>query len=87
MVEAVNKHIKYYYLFKTDLKDYQETVNYLKKSIPNYNLKPHRALYGLTPFEVLNGENPSRNLFKEEKTEARKTRLIMNQKIECCERD
>ena len=87
MVEAVNKHIKYYYLFKTDLKDYPETVNYLKRSIPDYNHKPHGALYGLTPFEVLNGEIPSRDMFKEEKTEARKTRLIMNQKIECCERD
>ena len=84
MVEAVNKHIKYYYLFKKDLKNYQETLNYLKRSIPDYNHKPHGALFGLTPSEVLNGESPSRDLFKEEKTEARKERLIMNQKIECC---
>ena len=84
MVEAVNKHIKYYYLFKTDLTDYSETVNYLKKSNPDYNHKPHGDLYGLTPSEVLNGGIPSRDWFKEEKIEARKTRLIMNQKIECC---
>ncbi len=35
MVEAINKHIKYYYLFKKNLKDYNETVNYLKQSIPD----------------------------------------------------
>ncbi len=40
MIEAVNKHLKYYYLFKMDLKDYNETVNYLMKSIPGYNNKP-----------------------------------------------
>jgi putative transposase len=87
MVEAVNKHIKYYYLFKKDLKDYQETVNYLKGSIPDYNQKPHGTLYGLTPSEVLNGEIPSRDQFTDEKLRARKIRLMMNQKMECCERD
>jgi len=46
-------------LFKKDLKDYNETVNYLMKSIPDYNNKPHGRLYGLTPFEVLEGEVPS----------------------------
>ena len=65
MVEAVNKHIKYYYLFKKDLKDYQETLNYLNRSIPDYNHKPHGALYGLTPSEVLHGESPSRDWFRE----------------------
>ena len=87
MVEAVNKHIKYYYLFKKDLNDYQETVNYLERSIPDYNQKPHGALYGLTPTEVLNGEIPSRDQFQDEKLKARKNRLMMNQKIECCKRD
>jgi len=67
MIEAINKHIKYYYLFKKDLKDYNETVNYLMKSIPDYNNKPHGRLYGLTPFEVLEGEVPSKDMFKEQK--------------------
>jgi len=58
MIEAINKHLKYYYLFKKDLKDYNETVKYLDHSIPDYNYKPHGILYGLTPFEVLEGEVP-----------------------------
>ena len=32
MVEAINKHIKYYYLFKKDLNHYNETVKYLMNS-------------------------------------------------------
>ena len=30
--------------------------------------KPHGALLGLTPFEVLEGEFPNRDQFKEQKT-------------------
>jgi len=54
-------------------------VNYLERSIPDYNQKPHGALYGLTPTEVLNGERPSRDQFQDEKLKARKTRLMMKQ--------
>ena len=74
-------------IFKNELKDFKETSSFLLKSIPDYNHKPHGALFGLTPFEVLNGEIPSRDKFTEEKLEARKNRLIMNQKVECCERN
>jgi len=84
MIEAINKHLKYYYLFKKDLKDYNETVNYLKQSIPDYNNKPHGRLYGLTPF-VLEGEVPSKDMFKEQKEQARNERLKQNMKVECCE--
>ncbi len=86
MIEAVNKHLKYYYLFKKDLKDYGETVKYLKQSIPCYNNKPHGKLLVLTPCEVLNGEIPSKDKFKEQKEEAGKERLIQNMKVECCEK-
>ena len=54
MVEAVNKHIKYYYLFKKELKDIDELINYLSKSVDNYTNKPHGKLNGLTPTEVVN---------------------------------
>ncbi len=86
MIEAINKHLKYYYLFKKDLKYFNETVNYLMKSIPDYNLKPHGALFGLTPFEVLEGKIPIRDKFKIEKENARKERLKQNMKVEYCEK-
>jgi hypothetical protein len=85
MIESVNKHVKYYYLFKKVLKDFAETINYLSHSIVEYNSKPHGKLYGLTPDEVLNGQKPNREIFRNDIAKARKSRLIQNQSIQCCE--
>ena len=85
MVEAVNKHIKYYYLFKNELKDLQDTVTYLSTSVPDYNNKPHGRLYGLTPNEVLDGIVPDKKRFQQDMIKARLRRLEQNRLIECCE--
>jgi len=86
MIEAINKHLKYYYLFKKDLKDYNETANYVKQSIPDYNNKPHGRLYGLTPFEVLEGEVPSKDKFKIDNGKCKERKIKQNMKVECCEK-
>ena len=85
MVEAVNKHIKYYYLFKRDLKDLNDTIRYLSNSVDDYNDKPHGKRYGLTPYEVLNGNDPAKDNYQNDIAEARKKRLLQNQSIECCQ--
>ena len=85
MVEAVNKHIKYYYLFKKELKDLNDTFKYLSTSVPDYNNKPHGRLYGLTPNEVLNGNEPAKDNYQKDIAEARKKRLLQNQSKECCQ--
>ena len=85
MVESVNKHIKYYYLFKKELKDFDDTVTYLLSSVPDYNNKPHGRLYGLTPNEVLNGTIPVKDNYQQDMIKARKNRLKQNRLIECCE--
>lgn len=85
MVEAVNKHIKYYYLFKKNLKDLNDTRNYLSISIEDYNNKPHGRLYGLTPNETLKGYVPNKDRYKNDIQNARKNRILLNQSIECCQ--
>ena len=85
MVESVNKHIKYYYLFKNELKDFDDTVTYLLSSVPDYNNKPLGRLYGLTPNEVLNGNDPAKDNYQNDIAEARKKRILQNQSIECCQ--
>ena len=85
MVEAVNKHIKYYYLFKKDLQDLNDTIRYLSNSVDDYNDKPHGKLYGLTPNEVLNGNEPAKDNYQNDIAEARKKRLLQNQSKECCQ--
>jgi len=85
MIESVNKHIKYYYLFKRDLKDLNDTFRYLSNSVDDYNDKPHGKLYGLTPNEMLNGNDPAKDNYQNDIAEARKKRLLQNQSIECCQ--
>jgi hypothetical protein len=85
MVESVNKHIKYYYLFKNELKDLNDTFKYLSNSVPDYNNKPHGRLYGLTPNEVLNGNIPVKDNYQQDMIKARTNRLKHNRLIECCE--
>ena len=85
MIESVNKHIKYYYLFKRDLKDLNGTIRYLSNSVDDYNDKPHGKLYGLTPYDVLNGNDPTKDNYQNDIAVARKKRLLQNQSIECCQ--
>lgn len=85
MVEAVNKHLKYYYLFKKNLKDINDTMNYLSTSTEDYNNKPHGQLYGNTPNETLKGNDPNKDKYKDEIVEAQRNRLLENQLIECCQ--
>jgi hypothetical protein len=78
------------YLFKyadnkNELKDLQATVAYLSTSVPDYNNKPHGRLYGLTPNEVLNGNEPAKDNYQNDIAEARKMRLLQNQSKECCQ--
>ncbi len=52
MVEAKNKTLKYYFLFKKILADYFATVKYLEKVVPENDKRPHSVLHGLTPLQV-----------------------------------
>jgi len=78
MVESVNKHIIYYFLFKNELKGFEDTVTYLDN-------KPHGKLYVLTPNDVLNGNVPVKDNYQNDIAEARKKRLLQNQSKECCQ--
>lgn len=63
MIEAVNKKIKYEFLFTKELGDFNSTVAFLKTAIPEYNNKPHGSLNGYIPLEVLKGQFPHKNTF------------------------
>jgi len=63
---------------KTHLKDLKHFVEYY-----NHHRYP-TDLFGLTPFEVVNGKIPDKNHFKEKIQEARKNRVIINQQFNDC---
>lgn len=84
MVEAVNKHMKYYYLFRKGLADSEAVTLHLKDSVEDYNNKPHGKLHGFTPQEVLEGAVPLANQFQQAIDTARKARIVQNQQVKCC---
>lgn len=83
MVEAANKSLKYGYLFKKDLFNFDDTVKYLDYAIKDHSNKPHGALFGLTPLEVLNGAIPDKYRFKNDIANARSFRIEENRKGDC----
>jgi putative transposase len=63
MVEAVNKRMKYDFLFTTKLLNIEQTTQYLVYAVEQYNNKPHSSLFGLTPHEVFTGAIPDKDMF------------------------
>ena len=87
MVESVNKHMKYYYLFRKDLAGLEATNQSLTISVEDYNNKPHGKLHGFTPQEVLEGTAPIPKTFQQAIINARKERIAQNQQVKCCKED
>ena len=83
MVEAVNKKMKYDFLFTTNLLNIEQTVQYLAYAVEQYNNKPHSSLFGLTPTEVLNGALPDKDMFKPAVRQAAQKRIMINMQQKC----
>lgn len=83
MIEAVNKRIKYDFLFPAKLQNFEQTLKQLKKAVMEYNDKPYHPLLGLTPNEVFNGELPDKAMFKYEITAAKRQRIRENKRNLC----
>ena len=83
MVEAVNKRMKYDFLFRAQLLDIEHTQRFLETAVEQYNNRPHSALYGFTPIEVFNGAKPDKALFKPQIEQAKVLRIAENKALSC----
>jgi transposase InsO family protein len=63
MIEAVNKRMKYDFLFRHELLDLEHTQRFLETAVELYNNRPHSSLFGFTPIEVFNGAKPDKFRF------------------------
>jgi putative transposase len=77
-VKAVNKRLKYNFLFTTKLLNIEQTKRYLTDAVEGYNSKPQSSLHGLAPAEVFNGALPYKNLFKPAIRQAASKRKMVN---------
>ena len=83
MVEAVNKRIKYDFLFRHQLLDFEHTQRFLEKAVEQYNNRPHSSLYGFTPLEVFNGLKPDKYFYKPQMELAKTLRKAENKALSC----
>jgi len=85
MVEAFNKHIKYNYLFRAPIYNYDQLVQFLNFAIPHYNNKPKPVLKGKTPNEVFENKNYpiETNIWKTHCENCKKIRIAENRILFC----
>ena len=83
MIEAINKRIKYDFLFRNELLDFEQTRRFLETAVEQYNNRPHSALYGLTPIEVFLGDKSDKTRFKNQIEQAKIQRKAENLALSC----
>ena len=84
IVEAVNKIMKYHYIFKQDFANINELIKYLPIFIDDYNNRPHSVLK-LSPNNVAKGKVFDKERYKELIKQAQKQRLIDNRACNKCD--
>ena len=83
MVEAVNKIMKYQYLFKRRLFNIKDLENYLPKAINDYNNRPHSTIK-VSPNNAAKGITFNNELYRENLQTARQIRLKANLECNLC---
>lgn len=83
MVEAVNKIIKYRFLYTQPIPNTEALIAIVKRAIDSYNSRPNAQLYGYTPNEVLAGARPDRYRFRDQMAKAQKQRIDTNKSTAC----
>ena len=80
MIEAVNKILKYQYLFKKPIPDKEHLQEAIRSAIDDYNSRPHYALKGVTPNDAYAGKVFNRDEYQERIHAARFARITENRK-------
>jgi len=84
MVEAVNKVVKYRYLFPQKIPDGASLVEIAASAMADYNdRRPHGSLDGLTPTEAYQGIDKETMRTSEKLKAAQKERIEQNRRARC----
>ncbi|EMG12405.1 integrase core domain protein [Leptospira interrogans serovar Grippotyphosa str. LT2186] len=83
MIEAVNKKMKYEFLFPKNIVSFEEVIDTLKIAVPKYNSRPSGVLFGFSPQQVLNGKIPNKHRFIEQIKKAAAMRPNINKQDLC----
>ncbi|TGM58276.1 DDE-type integrase/transposase/recombinase [Leptospira adleri] len=83
MIEAVNKKMKYEFLFPKKLFSFKDVCQTLEEAVSQYNARPSGVLFGYSPNEVLQGAIPDPLRFSDPIKNAASKRPQVN-KVEVC---
>ncbi len=83
MIEAVNKKMKYEFLFPKKLFSFQDVIQTLELAVPEYNARPSGVLFGYSPKEVLNRAVPDPLRFSDSIKQAASKRPSVNKQDLC----
>ncbi|MDV6237869.1 DDE-type integrase/transposase/recombinase [Leptospira ellisii] len=83
MIEAVNKKMKYEFLFPKKPFSFQDVIQTLEAAVPQYNARPSGVLFGYSPYEVLNGAIPDPLRFSDQINTAASIRPKVNKEDAC----
>jgi putative transposase len=83
MIEAVNKRLKYDFLYAHPPPDFPSTVTALEIMVDQYMNKPLHSLHGLTPIEVVTGKLPDKIWLAIQIAKAKRERIAHNQNSDC----
>ena len=84
IVEAMNKILKYQYLYLHDIPNIESLRKHLEHYVPMYNeVRPHCSLDGLTPFEALNYDGLAQDEIVDGFLQAKKNRILINRQHSC----
>jgi len=83
MVESVNKQMKYGFLYRQELLDFEHVERYLATAVERYNNRPLKVLSGFTPYEVFHGSIPDKNRFAVQRQQAKILRIAENKATTC----
>ncbi len=78
MIEAVNKTLKYRYLFRKPIADLGRLQEVMKESVADYNSRPKQCLNGLSSDDAHVGIVFDKHAYRERLRVARENRLRVN---------
>jgi putative transposase len=84
MIEAVNKTLKYSWLFTRQFHNIKDLEKYLVKAVHEYNyVRPHHAHIYQTPAEAYSGKLPNLDFIQAQFEEAHVRRIQENRLVSC----
>jgi transposase InsO family protein len=80
MIEAVNKILKYQYIFRSSIPDFAHSESVIARSVDDYGNRPHYALHGLSPNQTYSGSVFDKTTYRENLCIARAARMEENRR-------